>query len=48
MRVDGELLRTDGAGVNWRELHAGDAELALKTAADVVLYSRESFIGVPA
>ena len=45
MRVDGELVRTDGAGVNWRELHAGAAEVALKTAADVVLYPRESFIG---
>lgn len=48
MRLDGELVRTDGAGVNWRELHASDAELALKTAVDVVLYPRESFIGAPA
>jgi phosphoribosyl-dephospho-CoA transferase len=48
MRLDGELVRADGAGINWRELHAGDAELALKTATDVVLYPRKSFIGAPA
>lgn len=45
MRLDGELVREDGAGVNWRELHAGSAELALKTATDVCLCSIDTFIG---
>ena len=48
MRLDGELVRADGAGVNWRELHAGIPELALKTAADVVLCSIDEFAGEPA
>ncbi len=48
MRLDGELVRPDGAAVNWRELYAGDAEVVLKTAADVVLYPRKSFLAVPA
>lgn len=47
VRIDGELLRADGAGVNWRELHSGAPELVLKTAADVILCQRESFIGIP-
>lgn len=46
VRIDGELLRADGAGVNWRELHSGVPEVALKTAADVILCQRESFIGI--
>jgi phosphoribosyl-dephospho-CoA transferase len=46
IRIDGELLRADGAGVNWRELHSGAPELVLKTAADVILCRRESFIGI--
>jgi phosphoribosyl-dephospho-CoA transferase len=45
MRLDGELVRADGAGVNWRELHAAASELVLKTATDVTLCPRESFIG---
>jgi phosphoribosyl-dephospho-CoA transferase len=45
MRLDGELVREDGAGVNWRELHAGSAEVALKTATDVRLCSIDTFIG---
>lgn len=45
MRIDGELLRGDGAGVNWRELHAGLPEVAVKTAADVVLCPVADFIG---
>ena len=48
VRLDGELVREDGAGVNWRELRAGGAELALKTASDVILYSRASFLGAAA
>jgi len=46
IRIDGELLRADGAGVNWRELHSGAPELVIKTAADVILCRRESFIGL--
>jgi len=47
VRIDGELLRADGAGVNWRELHSGAPELVLKTANEVILCQRESFIGMP-
>ena len=45
VRLDGELVRADGAGANWRELHAGGAELALKTASQALLYARADFIG---
>jgi phosphoribosyl-dephospho-CoA transferase len=45
MRLDGELLRADGAGVNWREVHAGAAELALKSNTDVTLYPLGRFMG---
>jgi phosphoribosyl-dephospho-CoA transferase len=43
MRIDGELVRDDGAGVNWRELHAG-GEVAMKTATDVVLCAPGAFL----
>jgi phosphoribosyl-dephospho-CoA transferase len=45
MRLDGELIRHDGTGVNWREVQGGHADLALKTATEVVMCSREAFIG---
>lgn len=45
VRLDGEVLRADGAGVNWRELLAGGAELALKTATAVLLQPRAAFVG---
>jgi phosphoribosyl-dephospho-CoA transferase len=45
VRLDGEFVRADGAGANWRELHAGGAELALKTASRARLYARADFIG---
>ncbi len=48
MRLDGEVLRADGAGVNWRELRSGSGELAVKTATEVVLCSRNAFIGAAA
>lgn len=48
VRLDGEFVREDGAGVNWRELRAGAAEVALKTASDVILYSRAAFLGAAA
>ncbi|MDS0796728.1 malonate decarboxylase holo-[acyl-carrier-protein] synthase, partial [Burkholderia pseudomultivorans] len=45
MRIDGELLRDDGAGVNWRELQARLPEVALKTATGVELVSADLFTG---
>jgi phosphoribosyl-dephospho-CoA transferase len=45
VRLDGELVRADGAGANWRELRAGGPELALKTASRVLVYARADFIG---
>jgi phosphoribosyl-dephospho-CoA transferase len=45
MRLDGELLRADGAGVNWREVHTGAAELALKSGNEVTLYPLARFLG---
>ncbi|MGN7985484.1 malonate decarboxylase holo-[acyl-carrier-protein] synthase [Burkholderia sp. 22313] len=47
MRIDGELLRDDGAGVNWRELHARLPEVAVKTANAVELMSADAFTGGP-
>lgn len=37
MRLDGELVRTDGAAVNWRELHTGADGLLVKTLDEVRL-----------
>jgi phosphoribosyl-dephospho-CoA transferase len=45
MRIDGELTREDGAGVNWRELHAGASELALKSWTGVRSCSVAAFVG---
>jgi phosphoribosyl-dephospho-CoA transferase len=45
MRIDGELIREDGAGVNWRELHTGAAELALKSLTGVRPCSVAAFVG---
>ncbi|WP_175975325.1 malonate decarboxylase holo-[acyl-carrier-protein] synthase [Burkholderia sp. BCC1047] len=45
MRIDGELLRDDGAGANWRELHARLPEVAVKTATTVELMRADAFIG---
>jgi phosphoribosyl-dephospho-CoA transferase len=45
VRLDGELVHADGAGANWRELHAGAAELAVKTAGSALLLARADFIG---
>ncbi|MCS6478417.1 malonate decarboxylase holo-[acyl-carrier-protein] synthase [Burkholderia thailandensis] len=44
MRIDGELLCTDGTGVNWRELHAGGREIAMKTATGVELAPPQTFL----
>jgi phosphoribosyl-dephospho-CoA transferase len=44
MRLDGELLRDDGAGVNWRELHAGAREVLVKTTRGVALLQAAQFL----
>ncbi|KVN18012.1 MULTISPECIES: malonate decarboxylase holo-[acyl-carrier-protein] synthase [unclassified Burkholderia] len=44
MRIDGELLCADGTGVNWRELHAGEREVAMKTATGVELAAPQTFL----
>jgi phosphoribosyl-dephospho-CoA transferase len=43
MRLDGELVRDDGAAVNWRELHAGAAEVLVKRRGDAVLLRTAEF-----
>jgi phosphoribosyl-dephospho-CoA transferase len=44
MRLDGELVRNDGAAVNWRELHDGRGEAVLaKTMRGVVLLDQHLF-----
>jgi phosphoribosyl-dephospho-CoA transferase len=45
VRLDGELVHADGSGANWRELHAGGPEIAIKTAGQVLLHARADFIG---
>lgn len=44
MRIDGEIIRPDGAAVSWRELHNGEPEILLKTVAGVALIGRHHFI----
>ena len=44
MRLDGELMRADGAAVNWREFHAGASQLLVKTIGSVGLLDRDRFI----
>lgn len=47
MRIDGELIRADGAGANWREWHAARGEhdeIVVKTAAEVVLMTPRAFL----
>ncbi|SHG76839.1 malonate decarboxylase holo-[acyl-carrier-protein] synthase [Bradyrhizobium erythrophlei] len=44
MRLDGELVRDDGAGVNWRELHSGARELLVKTTDGVALLDANLFL----
>lgn len=44
MRLDGELVRADGAAANWRELHASANELLVKSIEDVTLLGRDRFI----
>jgi phosphoribosyl-dephospho-CoA transferase len=44
MRLDGELLRDDGAAVNWREFHAGAGEVLVKTIDSVALRVADHFL----
>jgi phosphoribosyl-dephospho-CoA transferase len=44
MRLDGELVRDDGAGVNWRELHDGAREILVKTTGGVALLDTSVFL----
>jgi phosphoribosyl-dephospho-CoA transferase len=44
MRLDGELVRGDGAAINWREVHAGARELLVKSSAGVALLSPGRFL----
>ncbi len=45
MRLDGELVRDDGASVNWRELHTGEREVLVKTTGGVTLMDANHFLG---
>ena len=44
MRLDGELVRDDGASVNWRELHTGEREVLVKTTDRVALLDAKHFV----
>ena len=44
MRLDGELIRDDGAAVNWREFHAGAREILIKTVGGVALLDTRLFL----
>ncbi|QND72847.1 malonate decarboxylase holo-[acyl-carrier-protein] synthase [Tardiphaga robiniae] len=44
MRLDGELVRDDGASVNWRELHTGEREVLVKTTDRVTLLDTNHFL----
>jgi phosphoribosyl-dephospho-CoA transferase len=44
MRLDGELIRADGAAASWREIHAGAREVLVKTVDGLALVSPEAFL----
>jgi phosphoribosyl-dephospho-CoA transferase len=44
MRLDGELVRSDGAGVNWREFQEGAAEVLVKTTDGALLLAARQFL----
>jgi len=48
MRLDGEFVRADGAGVNWRELHSGAGEALVKTCGAARLEPIGAFLGTTA
>ena len=45
MRLDGEIVRDDGTGVHWRELHSGACDVLAKTAGSPALLNSAEFIG---
>jgi phosphoribosyl-dephospho-CoA transferase len=45
MRLDGEIVRDDGAGVHWRELHSGASDVLAKTVGTPTLLNAAEFIG---
>jgi phosphoribosyl-dephospho-CoA transferase len=45
MRLDGEIVREDGAGVHWRELNSGAREVLAKTVGGPTLLNPAEFIG---
>jgi len=44
MRLDGEIVRDDGAGVHWRELHSGARDVLAKTLGRPTLLNSAEFI----
>jgi phosphoribosyl-dephospho-CoA transferase len=46
MRLDGELIRNDGAAVNWREFHGDAHEILVKTVGGVALLDTSHFLGM--
>ena len=44
MRLDGELVRGDGAAVNWREFRAGPRDVLVKTVRGVALIETSLFL----
>jgi phosphoribosyl-dephospho-CoA transferase len=44
MRLDGELLRRDGAAANWREIHGNAREILVKTLSGVAVVETARFL----
>ena len=44
MRLDGELVRDDGAAVNWRVVHEGAREVLVKTTGEATLLPVSRFL----
>jgi phosphoribosyl-dephospho-CoA transferase len=45
MRLDGEIVRDDGAGAHWRELHSGACDVLVKTVERSLVLNSAEFIG---
>ena len=45
MRLDGEIMRDDGAGVHWRELRSGARDVLAKTVGRPRLFNAAEFTG---
>lgn len=44
MRMDGELIRSDGAAVNWKELHAAKGDVLVKSMSGASLCTPMTFL----